>query len=72
MKQCSDGLFQGCGHSRKGILASSTLCCTLNAAEPSQRIRIYAVPARILDISNVVTQGANTVRINTADLNVTK
>lgn len=72
MKQRSDGLFQGCGRSREGIFASSTLHCALNAAEPSCRIQIYTVPACILDISNVVTQGAKIAQINIADLNVTK
>lgn len=72
MKQCTDGLFQGCGHSKKGIFASSTLHCALNAAEPSQRIQIYAVPAHVLDISNVATRGAKILWINIADLNVIK
>lgn len=71
-KQCSDGLFQGCGRSREGIFASSTLHCALNAAEPSRGIQIYTVPACILDIRNVVTQGAKIAQINIADLNVTK
>lgn len=37
MEQGSDGLSQGCEHSRRERFASSTLLCALNAAEPRQR-----------------------------------